>query len=704
MTQKNNCFFKVMIGNFTKTIRIPPLFVTEFSGQFPQEIMLSCGEVRLWRIHVVKGDQGYLYFDLGWSVFVQDNGLELGDFLVFRYTEKLRFDVEIFEPSGCLKEITVGRPRSSQCVRNRDSSDSDSDSEPGSGGGLKGCMRSGPVPKPVLGLAAVQATKGTSVSKTHSEQLASMPRTYKSVSVKDSSVMKGSETPNAMPKPVSGLAAVQATKGTSVSKTHSEQLASMPRTHKSVSVKESSVMKGSETPNAMPKPVSGLAAVEATKGTSVSKKHSEQPPSMPRTHKSVSVKDGSVMKVSKTPNAMRMPVSGLAAEQATKGTSVSKTHSEQPPLMPKTHKSVSVKDSSVMKGSETPNAMPKPVSGLAAVRATKGTSVSNKHSEQLKSMPRTQKSVLVNDSSVMKGSEIRNATPLVNESSGSLLKKRSRISSEATSMQKKAIKVEEKDAVEEVQPPKFKTKIAPVSSSAAGNNKEPSEEEVSVKDSSVMKGPNATQFEKVSSGSMSKKRSRISSEARVRKIRLQKWRWRRKILLKGWIHQSSRQKLLLSRALQQPEGNKEPSEEEVSVKDIRVMKGSEIPNVSSGSLLKKRSRISSDATNVQKKAPKLEEEDSVEKVQAPKIKTKVAPASIRRSVKVESSAAGYKEPSENEMYETVVDFLMEDDPCALSVSNILRKLGTHFGVNLRHRRAEVESIVDKFVFVSDDDE
>ncbi|KAL9659870.1 hypothetical protein QQ045_024680 [Rhodiola kirilowii] len=651
MTQKNNCFFKVMIGNFTKTIRIPPLFVTEFSGQFPQEIMLSCGEVRLWRIHVVKGDQGYLYFDLGWSVFVQDNGLELGDFLVFRYTEKLRFDVEIFEPSGCLKEITVGRPRSSQCVRNRDSSDSDS--EPGSGGGLKGCMRSGPVPKPVLGLAAVQATKGTSVSKTHSEQLASMPRT-----------------------------------------------------HKSVSVKESSVMKGSETPNAMPKPVSGLAAVEATKGTSVSKKHSEQLPSMPRTHKSVSVKDGSVMKVSKTPNAMPMPVSGLAAEQATKGTSVSKTHSEQPPLMPKTHKSVSVKDSSVMKGSETPNAMPKPVSGLAAVRATKGTSVSNKHSEQLKSMPRTQKSVLVKDSSVMKGSEIRNATPLVNESSGSLLKKRSRISSEATSMQKKAIKVEvveEKDAVEEVQPPKFKTKIAPVSSSAAGNNKEPSEEEVSVKDSSVMKGPNATQFEKVSSGSMSKKRSRISSEAIVRKIRLQKWRWRRKILLKGWIHQSSRQKLLLSRALQQPEGNKEPSEEEVSVKDIRVMKGSETPNVSSGSLLNKRSRISSDATNVQKKAPKLEEEDSVEKVQPPKIKTKVAPASIRRSVKVESSAAGYKEPSENEMYETVVDFLMEDDPCALSVSNILRKLGTHFGVNLRHRRAEVESIVDKFVFVSDDD-
>lgn len=48
-----------------------------------------------------------MVFTSGWEIFVRENSLKTTDFLVFHYDGKSKFEVRIFEKTGCEKEIDV---------------------------------------------------------------------------------------------------------------------------------------------------------------------------------------------------------------------------------------------------------------------------------------------------------------------------------------------------------------------------------------------------------------------------------------------------------------------------------------------------------------------------------------------------------------------------------------------------------------------
>ncbi|KAL8464296.1 hypothetical protein ACS0TY_033989 [Phlomoides rotata] len=64
-----------------------------------------------------------------------------------------------------------------------------------------------------------------------------------------------------------------------------------------------------------------------------------------------------------------------------------------------------------------------------------------------------------------------------------------------------------------------------------------------------------------------------------------------------------------------------------------------------------------------------------------------------------------KEPSEEEMQAVVVNILKEVDFNTATLSDILRQLGEHFGLDLMHRKSEVRDIITEAIKnMSDDDE
>ncbi|CAA7056423.1 unnamed protein product [Microthlaspi erraticum] len=70
-----------------------------------------------------------------------------------------------------------------------------------------------------------------------------------------------------------------------------------------------------------------------------------------------------------------------------------------------------------------------------------------------------------------------------------------------------------------------------------------------------------------------------------------------------------------------------------------------------------------------------------------------------------ASKKGKTEPTRKEMLVVVAEILKEVDFNTATLSDILRKLGSHFGVDLMHRKAEVKDIItDAINEMSDDDE
>lgn len=59
---------------------------------------------KVWCVYVQKVDRCF-FFEKGWGKFVQDNFLELGDFLVFHYVGNSKFEVIIYGKHCCEKEL-----------------------------------------------------------------------------------------------------------------------------------------------------------------------------------------------------------------------------------------------------------------------------------------------------------------------------------------------------------------------------------------------------------------------------------------------------------------------------------------------------------------------------------------------------------------------------------------------------------------------
>jgi protein DEK len=71
----------------------------------------------------------------------------------------------------------------------------------------------------------------------------------------------------------------------------------------------------------------------------------------------------------------------------------------------------------------------------------------------------------------------------------------------------------------------------------------------------------------------------------------------------------------------------------------------------------------------------------------------------------QSRKKGKKEPTRKELHVVVTKILKEVDFNTATLSDILRKLGSHFGIDLMHRKAEVKDIItDAINEMSDDDD
>ncbi|GLJ38042.1 hypothetical protein SUGI_0774490 [Cryptomeria japonica] len=99
-------FFKVMLGDFTERLSIPPAFASQFIYEREEHMVLQGPSGQEWDVQLL-GTKTTLEFRHGWENFVHYHGLQLGDFVVFKYISKLCLKVQIFEKSGCEKDIST---------------------------------------------------------------------------------------------------------------------------------------------------------------------------------------------------------------------------------------------------------------------------------------------------------------------------------------------------------------------------------------------------------------------------------------------------------------------------------------------------------------------------------------------------------------------------------------------------------------------
>ncbi|CAH8267907.1 unnamed protein product [Arabidopsis lyrata] len=117
---------------------------------------------------------------------------------------------------------------------------------------------------------------------------------------------------------------------------------------------------------------------------------------------------------------------------------------------------------------------------------------------------------------------------------------------------------------------------------------------------------------------------------------------------------------------------------------------------------RKSSRQIDKSTSSSSKKQKVDKDDSSKE----KGKTQTSKLQAKGSKdQGKSRKKGKKEPTKKELHVVVAKILKEVDFNTATLSDILRKLGSHFGVDLMHRKAEVKDIItDAINEMSDDDE
>ncbi|KAK1310762.1 hypothetical protein QJS10_CPA08g00499 [Acorus calamus] len=124
--EKPMSFFKILIGSsFSKFLTImilgesasrgkltfknygyiPPEASHSMEFMVDKNTFLEHSSGKYWNVKVSMVD-GFLAFHEGWSAFVSDNSLEVGEMIVFRYLGGSHFTVEIFDKTACEKPFT----------------------------------------------------------------------------------------------------------------------------------------------------------------------------------------------------------------------------------------------------------------------------------------------------------------------------------------------------------------------------------------------------------------------------------------------------------------------------------------------------------------------------------------------------------------------------------------------------------------------
>ncbi|XP_058069232.1 B3 domain-containing protein Os01g0723500-like [Magnolia sinica] len=107
-------FFKVLLGDFSHSLRIPPAFVKYIAKEVSQRAILKGPSGRIWHVELCKRTSG-TYLQNGWQEFVKDHSLQEYEFLVFRYDGDVHFTVQIFDRTACEKKdvLTMKTPTES---------------------------------------------------------------------------------------------------------------------------------------------------------------------------------------------------------------------------------------------------------------------------------------------------------------------------------------------------------------------------------------------------------------------------------------------------------------------------------------------------------------------------------------------------------------------------------------------------------------
>ncbi|PWA81013.1 AT hook, DNA-binding motif-containing protein [Artemisia annua] len=97
-------FFDVFLPDRTSHQMIPPEFLKHFEHKIPKTVILKDLSGRVWHVDIKQGKNG-VFMENGWNRFVNDKSLELGQFMVFRYSKQsTTFTVRIFGRDACKSE------------------------------------------------------------------------------------------------------------------------------------------------------------------------------------------------------------------------------------------------------------------------------------------------------------------------------------------------------------------------------------------------------------------------------------------------------------------------------------------------------------------------------------------------------------------------------------------------------------------------
>uniref|UniRef100_A0A1D1XE61 B3 domain-containing protein Os01g0905400 n=1 Tax=Anthurium amnicola TaxID=1678845 RepID=A0A1D1XE61_9ARAE len=93
-------FFKVMLGQFKKSLIVPPKFARLLQNLVGQNFYFEILNGRRWEVKLSKVDD-HLAFQQGWNDFVSHHSIQVGEILVFKHVCTSSFVVQIFGVSGC---------------------------------------------------------------------------------------------------------------------------------------------------------------------------------------------------------------------------------------------------------------------------------------------------------------------------------------------------------------------------------------------------------------------------------------------------------------------------------------------------------------------------------------------------------------------------------------------------------------------------
>lgn len=110
-------FFKVLLGDFAKRLKVPPNFLKNISTEASRKVSLQGPSGSKWYVQLVKNVDG-TFLTAGWPKFVKDHSLKEHEFLVFQYEGNMHFNVLIFDTTACEREDVFSvRPHKSSKPR-----------------------------------------------------------------------------------------------------------------------------------------------------------------------------------------------------------------------------------------------------------------------------------------------------------------------------------------------------------------------------------------------------------------------------------------------------------------------------------------------------------------------------------------------------------------------------------------------------------